>query len=271
MRKIGPLQTRGPQEYLDALRSLVPFSACWRQHSARRGLQPRAAVAHRASTRRLMTHDSARTSGRHHRHRHDRRLQRWPPHGRRPERRLLDRQLGRCRHRLRRRPRLRVSRALRGQAGQADHRHGGHARRAGLLARGSDGGVFTYGDAKFYGSTGAIHLNQPIVGMAATPDGQGYWLVASDGGIFTFGDAKVLRFDRGHPPQPAHRRHGGDAGRAGLLARGLRRRHLHVRRRRVLRLHRGHPPQPAHRGHGAHTRRAGLLAGGQRRRHLHLR
>ena len=32
-----------------------------------------------------------------------------------------------------------------------------------------------------------MHLNQPIVGMAATPDGQGYWLVASDGGIFTFG------------------------------------------------------------------------------------
>ncbi len=32
-------------------------------------------------------------------------------------------------------------------------------------------------------------LNAPIVGMAATPDGRGYWLVASDGGIFTFGDA----------------------------------------------------------------------------------
>jgi N-acetylmuramoyl-L-alanine amidase len=27
------------------------------------------------------------------------------------------------------------------------------------------------------------------VGMAATPDGGGYWLVASDGGIFSFGDA----------------------------------------------------------------------------------
>jgi ribosomal protein L24E len=54
----------------------------------------------------------------------------------------------------------------------------------------SDGGVFSYGDAKFYGSTGAIHLNRPIVGMAATSDGKGYWLVASDGGIFTFGDAK---------------------------------------------------------------------------------
>ncbi|MGH9083484.1 MAG: hypothetical protein ACRDWN_09080, partial [Acidimicrobiales bacterium] len=40
-----------------------------------------------------------------------------------------------------------------------------------------------------YGSTGAIRLNQPIVGMAAAPDGHGYWLVASDGGIFAFGDA----------------------------------------------------------------------------------
>ncbi|MGH9080448.1 MAG: protease pro-enzyme activation domain-containing protein, partial [Acidimicrobiales bacterium] len=53
----------------------------------------------------------------------------------------------------------------------------------------SDGGIFTFGDAGFFGSTGAIHLNQPIVGMAATPDDRGYWLVASDGGIFTFGDA----------------------------------------------------------------------------------
>jgi hypothetical protein len=53
----------------------------------------------------------------------------------------------------------------------------------------SDGGIFTFGDAGFFGSTGAVVLNKPIVGMAATPDGHGYWLVASDGGIFTFGDA----------------------------------------------------------------------------------
>jgi hypothetical protein len=53
----------------------------------------------------------------------------------------------------------------------------------------SDGGIFSFGDATFFGSTGAIHLNQPIVGMAATPDGHGYWLVASDGGIFSYGDA----------------------------------------------------------------------------------
>ena len=53
----------------------------------------------------------------------------------------------------------------------------------------SDGGVFSFGDANFYGSTGAMVLNKPIVNMAPTPDGKGYWLVASDGGVFSFGDA----------------------------------------------------------------------------------
>ncbi len=95
----------------------------------------------------------------------------------------------------------------------------------------SDGGIFSYGDAAFYGSTGAItstnpswawpphptagvtgswpptaassptvtphfygstgtlHLNHPIVGMAATADGLGYWFVGRDGGIFSYGDA----------------------------------------------------------------------------------
>ena len=45
------------------------------------------------------------------------------------------------------------------------------------------------GDAGFFGSEGATHLDAPVVGMAATPDGKGYWLVAADGGIFTHGDA----------------------------------------------------------------------------------
>ncbi len=53
----------------------------------------------------------------------------------------------------------------------------------------TDGGIFSYGAHAFYGSTGAITLNKPIVGMASTPDRGGYWLVASDGGIFSFGDA----------------------------------------------------------------------------------
>jgi hypothetical protein len=56
-----------------------------------------------------------------------------------------------------------------------------------LVAR--DGGIFAFCQARFFGSTGAIRLNQPIVGMASTPSSNGYWLVASDGGIFAFGDA----------------------------------------------------------------------------------
>jgi IPT/TIG domain len=53
----------------------------------------------------------------------------------------------------------------------------------------TDGGIFAYGDAGFYGSHGGTPLNKPVVGIAATPDGKGYWMVATDGGIFTYGDA----------------------------------------------------------------------------------
>jgi SpoIID/LytB domain protein len=56
----------------------------------------------------------------------------------------------------------------------------------------ADGGVFSFGDAQFYGSMGGQPLNQPIVGMAAVPGGGGYWLVAADGGVFTFGDAAFI-------------------------------------------------------------------------------
>jgi hypothetical protein len=49
--------------------------------------------------------------------------------------------------------------------------------------------VYAFGDASFYGSTGSVPLTKPIVGMASTPSGHGYWSVASDGGIFSFGDA----------------------------------------------------------------------------------
>jgi hypothetical protein len=31
----------------------------------------------------------------------------------------------------------------------------------------TDGGIFNYGDATFYGSTGSIVLNKPVVGMVA--------------------------------------------------------------------------------------------------------
>ncbi|HVC70062.1 MAG TPA: family 43 glycosylhydrolase [Acidimicrobiales bacterium] len=54
----------------------------------------------------------------------------------------------------------------------------------------ADGGVFDYGNLPFCGSMGGQVLDQPVVGIAATPDGGGYWEVASDGGVFSFGDAQ---------------------------------------------------------------------------------
>ncbi len=56
----------------------------------------------------------------------------------------------------------------------------------------TEGGAVTeYDGAPVFGSPAlaGVHLNQPIVGMASTPDGGGYWMVASDGGIFSYGDA----------------------------------------------------------------------------------
>jgi hypothetical protein len=63
------------------------------------------------------------------------------------------------------------------------------APKAGYRLVASDGGIFAFGSAGFYGSTGGVSLVKPIVGMTASPDGRGYWLVASDGGIFAFGSA----------------------------------------------------------------------------------
>jgi hypothetical protein len=57
---------------------------------------------------------------------------------------------------------------------------------------GGDGGVFSFGDAKSFGSLPGLGVTpaKPIVGVAATSDGGGYWLAGADGGIFAFGDAK---------------------------------------------------------------------------------
>jgi hypothetical protein len=63
----------------------------------------------------------------------------------------------------------------------------------------SDGGVFSFGTAAYYGSMGARPLNAPIVGSARTADGRGYWLGASDGGVFSFGDARFYGSTGGMP------------------------------------------------------------------------
>jgi hypothetical protein len=64
---------------------------------------------------------------------------------------------------------------------------------------GSDGGIFDFGEATFWGSTGGLTLNKPVVGMASTPSTSGYWLVASDGGVFSYGDARFYGSMGGKP------------------------------------------------------------------------
>jgi endoglucanase len=53
----------------------------------------------------------------------------------------------------------------------------------------AQGDVWENGGANLYGSLTSQTLTAPIVDIAPTVDGKGYWLVASDGQIYCFGDA----------------------------------------------------------------------------------
>ena len=104
----------------------------------------------------------------------------------------------------RRHLRLRRRRLLRIHGGhppqQADRGHGRHPRQRRLLAGGLRRRHLRLRRRRLLRLDGrASPLNKPVVGMAATPDGDGYWLVASDGGIFAFGDAGFYGSMGGHP------------------------------------------------------------------------
>src|SRR5579862_3866404 len=62
----------------------------------------------------------------------------------------------------------------------------------------SDGGIFSFGTAKFHGSMGGHALNKPIGGIARAAAGRGNWEVASDGGVFAFGSAGYYGSMGGH-------------------------------------------------------------------------
>ena len=175
----------------------------------------------------------------------------------------------------------------------------------------SDGGIFAYGDARFYGSAGGIHLNGPSSGWPPPRTGRatGWWRptgasspTATPGSRGSAGDIQL------NQPIVGMAR----PRREGLLAGGVRRRHLLLRRRPVLRVDGSPPAQPpivgmaagpegaatgwwpptaasspsatrrsrARRANSCSTgpssgwprpRRERLLAGGGRRRHLRLR
>jgi hypothetical protein len=50
-----------------------------------------------------------------------------------------------------------------------------------------DDTVYAFGSATFRGSTQGMALASPVVAMATTANGAGYWLLAEDGGVFSFG------------------------------------------------------------------------------------
>jgi hypothetical protein len=64
----------------------------------------------------------------------------------------------------------------------------------GYWLAGSDGGVFSFGEAKFYGSLGAKTLpsGHSIIAIVGTRSGLGYWLVDASGVVTPFGDALAL-------------------------------------------------------------------------------
>ena len=136
---------------------------------------------------------------------------------------------------------------------------------------GSDGGIFSFGNAQFYGSMGGKPLNKPIVGMAATPTGGGYWEVASDGGIFAFGSAQFYGSTGSMTLNKPIVGMAVTPDRGWVLAGGQRRGHLCLRQGPVPRLHRLAQPRQADRRHGRHPDRGRLLVSGQRRGHLRLR
>ncbi len=52
----------------------------------------------------------------------------------------------------------------------------------------ADGGVFAFGDATFYGSTGGS-TGEPVERLVTTHSGHGYWIVQQNGSSTAFGDA----------------------------------------------------------------------------------
>jgi len=131
---------------------------------------------------------------------------------------------------------------------------------------GSDGGVFSFGDAQYYGSTAGKGFGQDrrngrhprrgrllargkrwrrlrlrertfhgsIAGqalngpiVAITADGGGYRLVGSAGAVFAFGGASFYGAAGSPDAQPVGDRDGCDARWLGLLVGGVRRERLH--------------------------------------------
>jgi hypothetical protein len=113
----------------------------------------------------------------------------------------------------------------RGVFGTANPPATGTVSRTGLELVASDGGVFAFGAPYLGNAVGKS--GSPIVGMAADPQGRGYWLVASDGGVFAFGAPYLGNADKtaytitGIAADPQGRGYWIVAGDGGVFALGV--------------------------------------------------
>ena len=85
-----------------------------------------------------------------------------------------------------------------------------HALPPATTRSGSDGGVFVFGSPTgLYGSLPGLGIHvKNIVGIVATADGGGYYLVGNDGGVFAFGDSPYIQSLPGTGVHVSrHRRH----------------------------------------------------------------
>src|SRR5262245_53238834 len=54
----------------------------------------------------------------------------------------------------------------------------------------ANGAVSPLYRSHFHGDARLESLARPMKGIASSPTGKGYWLVAADGGVFSYGDAR---------------------------------------------------------------------------------
>jgi hypothetical protein len=98
----------------------------------------------------------------------------------------------------------------------------------GFWLLGKDGGVFSFGTAKYFGSIGYLGGARQVVSMAADPDGTGYWFVGPDGGIFAYkapfwgstGNIKLTKPIVGMAPTPSGKGYWMVASDGGMFAFG---------------------------------------------------
>ena len=110
-------------------------------------------------------------------------------------------------------------------------------------------------------------LAAPVVGLAATPTGRGYWRVGADGGVLTAGDAQFYGSAAGMAHDTIVAIAATRSGHGYWLT-DRQRRGVHLRRRGVPRIDGRPPSEPPDRRHGRDARRQRLLARRERRRHL---